>query len=181
MTCLRSFLRIFHHDCLVEAFRILVKKGLPVSLMLCGDGPERPRIEKLVKNYNLDDKTEFLGSVAHTKIPGILSNTDIYISLSEKDGASASLFEAMASGCFPVVSDIPANRLWIQDGINGRLVSFGDPVQLALVLEELIMERVEMERVSKLNREIAESKLDIKKNTLNFKKLFEDVVQAYDF
>jgi len=29
----------------------------------------------------------------------------------------------MACGVFPIVPDIPANRLWIEDGVNGFLVS----------------------------------------------------------
>jgi glycosyltransferase involved in cell wall biosynthesis len=45
-----------------------------------------------------------------------LRTAHIYVSTSLSDSTSVSLLEAMAAGCFPVVSDIPANREWIVDG-----------------------------------------------------------------
>jgi len=41
------------------------------------------------------------------------------VSVPESDATSISLLEAMAFGCVPVVSDLPANREWIQNGVNG--------------------------------------------------------------
>jgi len=46
----------------------------------------------------------------------------VYVSLVSIEGVSASLLEAMACGIFPIVPDIPANRLWIKDGVNGFLI-----------------------------------------------------------
>jgi glycosyltransferase involved in cell wall biosynthesis len=53
----------------------------------------------------------------------LLSQTDIYVSTSLYDGTSVSLLEAMGSGAFPIVTDIPSNREWISPGQNGFLVS----------------------------------------------------------
>jgi glycosyltransferase involved in cell wall biosynthesis len=45
------------------------------------------------------------------------------------------LLEAMASGVFPIVSDIPANREWITDRENGLLFTPGDHLALARAIE----------------------------------------------
>jgi glycosyltransferase involved in cell wall biosynthesis len=48
------------------------------------------------------------------------------------DGTSVSLLEAMAAGCVPVLSDLPANREWVVDGLNGFLVSDLDRLDQAM-------------------------------------------------
>jgi glycosyltransferase involved in cell wall biosynthesis len=51
------------------------------------------------------------------------------------EGVSASLFEAMASNCYPVVTDIPGNQSWIKQRENGQLIPIDDFEMLA---EEII-------------------------------------------
>ena len=64
-----------------------------------------------------------------------LNQVDFYISMPNTEGVSASLFEAMACGCYPIVSDIEGNQSWIQHRKNGQLVTVDDSTQLA---EEII-------------------------------------------
>ncbi|MCK5327111.1 MAG: glycosyltransferase, partial [Candidatus Latescibacteria bacterium] len=63
------------------------------------------------------------------------------------------LLEGMACGCFPVVTDIPANRAWIQDGENGFLVPTDDPKILAERISFAVDNRVLMENAEKKNSE----------------------------
>src|SRR5204863_7768121 len=65
------------------------------------------------------------------ELPGILANSDLYISLIETDGVSASLLEAMATGILPIVPDHPANRFWITPGENGILLTDLSPRSIA--------------------------------------------------
>jgi glycosyltransferase involved in cell wall biosynthesis len=51
------------------------------------------------------------------------------------EGVSASLFEAMACNCYPVVSDIPGNQSWITHRKNGQLIEIDNIEKLA---EELL-------------------------------------------
>ncbi len=51
------------------------------------------------------------------------------------EGVSASLFEAMACNCYPIVSDIPGNQSWITHRENGQLIEVDNIEMLA---EELI-------------------------------------------
>ena len=55
-----------------------------------------------------------------------LLESGFYISMTESDGASLSLMEAMAVGAIPVVSDIEPNREWVKNGVNGVLVPLDD-------------------------------------------------------
>jgi glycosyltransferase involved in cell wall biosynthesis len=47
------------------------------------------------------------------------------------EGVSASLFEAMACNCYPIVSNIAGNQSWINHRKNGQLTTVDDSDMLA--------------------------------------------------
>lgn len=49
-----------------------------------------------------------------------------YLSLPQSDSVSVSVLEAMAHGCIPVLSDLPANRELVRHGDNGLLLAPGE-------------------------------------------------------
>ena len=51
----------------------------------------------------------------------MLRRSKFYISATKSDGSSLSLLEAMGNGVIPIVSNIPSNREWVVDGVNGKL------------------------------------------------------------
>ena len=177
MICLRRFRRIFHHETLIEACRLLRDRGVRVHLTLCGDGTERNAIEARILNAGLSDLVRIFGQVRHEEVPGILREAEIYVALPEIDGASASLFEAMSAGLYPIVSDIPANRQWIRDGVNGALVSYDDAEAVAAAIERAAAEPASRQTAIDRNLEFARTRLDITINTRKFVAFFNDVVR----
>lgn len=65
----------------------------------------------------------FFGKINHDQLVGFLKRSKVYISATKSDGASLSLMEAMACGCYPICSNIASNREWIVDSLNGMLFS----------------------------------------------------------
>ena len=49
-----------------------------------------------------------------------------YLSLPLSDSVSVSVLEAMAHGCMPILSDLPANRELVRDGDNGFVLGEGE-------------------------------------------------------
>ena len=45
------------------------------------------------------------------------------------DALSVSLLEAMSFGCIPIVSDLPDNREWVENGINGIVMKAGTQIK----------------------------------------------------
>jgi glycosyltransferase involved in cell wall biosynthesis len=127
----RNLLPIYNVSLLIRAIPIVLKEEPGTEFLIAGDGTERGALEKEVRNLNIDSALKFLGRVPHEEMPNLLSQADIYVSTSLHDGTSVSLLEAMGSGAFPVVTDIPANREWIINGENGFLISADEPKSLA--------------------------------------------------
>ncbi len=117
---------------ILRAVALLQSNGLVGDLLIAGDGPERPVLERLAVEQNLSSRVRFLGRVD----PACLyPAADIYVSASRSEGMPNSLLEAMSSGLVPVCSDIPGHRALIRPGVRGFLFAPGNPAALAAHIE----------------------------------------------
>jgi glycosyltransferase involved in cell wall biosynthesis len=127
----RNLLPLYNVSLLIRAIPMVLKEEPNIRFFIAGDGPERENLTREAKNLNVSSFIEFLGRVPHEKMADLLAQADIYVSTSLYDGTSVSLLEAMGSGAFPIVTDIPANREWIINGKNGFLVPTNEEEFLA--------------------------------------------------
>jgi glycosyltransferase involved in cell wall biosynthesis len=67
------------------------------ELIIAGDGPEKEKIERLVKDFNV--KAKFLGRIEHDKIVGLYKQCGIFISLCESESYGLTYAEALLAGC----------------------------------------------------------------------------------
>lgn len=96
--------------------------------------------------------------MSHGEIPKILSVADVFISTSLSDGNNVSLNEAMACGAFPIVSNIPANREWIDDGVTGFLIDPADSGALARKVITALGDPHLRQRAAARNREVVQNR-----------------------
>jgi glycosyltransferase involved in cell wall biosynthesis len=118
----RAFLELYRIGLLIDALGHASLKGVKFHCDLIGDGPLRDQLKKQVEDAGLSDHIEFHGQLPPWEVEAVVAAADLYVSIAESDGVSLSLLEAMALGTMPLLSDIPANRLWIEDGVTGVLV-----------------------------------------------------------
>jgi len=135
-----------------------------ITLSLPAGGELQAELESLARDLGVDDAVDFGGGYKPRDLSKIMAAHDVYVSASLWDGASLSLMEAMAGGLFPVVSDIPANSEWLEDGKDARLFAPGDWRGLANILIELPRCKEMMRRAVIRNRETIEQRGDRKKN-----------------
>ena len=72
---------------------------------------------------------ELTGQLPLARVGELLREADVYVSAATSDGTSSSLLEAMASGAFPVVTSIRANRDWLEDGSTGLFFEPREPAR----------------------------------------------------
>jgi len=109
----------YNIDEVINFFKKIADENPKAKLLISHDGSKRSELEDLVKRLKLEDKVSFKGFVSLEDQKLFYKKSAIYISIPTSDSTSVSLIEAMAYGCIPVVSNIPANREWIDDGNNG--------------------------------------------------------------
>jgi L-malate glycosyltransferase len=171
--CSRTWEPIYGVDVLVKAFVKVASQHPNVHLILLGGGSQGGRIRQILMNGGVLERVHFGGHVRQKDLPRWYHMADLYISPSHVDGSSVTLMEALACGLPCLVSDIPGNREWIEEGVNGWLFRDGDVNDLAEKILYAITNRGTFERIRKAARSTAEQKADWKKN-------FGTLLKTYD-
>jgi glycosyltransferase involved in cell wall biosynthesis len=120
------------------------------KLVIIGDGPERPRLDKIVEEHSLSDCVEFVDSVPYSEFPTVMQQADIFAFPSIRELGGGVVVEAMASGLACVVVDYGGPGVFI-DSDRGVKVPMGDLNQLVQSYTEALEQLVENpERISQL-------------------------------
>jgi glycosyltransferase involved in cell wall biosynthesis len=110
-----------------------------VTLLLVGDGPERPRIEELAGRRGV--KAVFTGTVSHLELPELVAAMDVGLLLARADEAfhysPLKLAEYLASGVPVVAPRVPQLAARLHDGVDVVFVDPGDPDALVDAIARL--------------------------------------------
>ena len=117
---------------------------------------------------NIQGLVHFAGQVSQAKSPAYFRAADLYLSASHSDGSSISLLEALATGLPALVSDIPGNLEWIQDGVQGWTFPKGNIAALTQALIHSVDAREALPEMRRAARALAEARADWE---LNFRQL----------
>ena len=113
--------------------------GLPLRLLIVGDGPEGPALRERAQRLGLD--AEFTGAVEPASIPGLLRRADLaaapYPGGEEDYFSPLKVFEYLAAGLPVVASATGQIPSLLRDGATGVLVPAGDVPALRTALAEL--------------------------------------------
>ncbi len=176
LLCTRRLEPVYDLPCVLHALAMLRARGLRFSATIAGDGALRGDLERLAASLDLGAQVSFIGAVAHEGMPALLREHDVYLSASRSDGTSLSLLEAMASGIFPIVSDIPANRAWLDDGEGGLLHSPADAEDLARRVLEFAARRELAARAARLNAARVAERGDRRTNMRRLENLYAELI-----
>lgn len=155
---------------LLSAFLEAAAEIEQLRLILLGAGTLGTEIQEQIAGSGVADRVHCPGLLSYEQLPDVYRSADLYLSASHVDGSSVSLMEAMASGKASLVSDIPGNREWIQDGANGWSFVDGDQQAMAAGMRSAWRARGELTELGRSARETAEARADWSRN---FPKLLE--------
>jgi glycosyltransferase involved in cell wall biosynthesis len=104
-----------------------------LCLMLIGDGPDRPRIERVCRQLGIANRVWFTGRIPQTSMPEHLAAVDIGVVADDQTryASPMKLLEYMAMSKPVVAPDLPNIRDVVTDGGEGILFEPGDAQSLA--------------------------------------------------
>jgi phosphatidyl-myo-inositol dimannoside synthase len=86
------------HDRVIRVLPQLAAGGRPVSYLVAGTGPDRPRLEAIAAALGVSSQVRFLGKVADADLPALYSAADVFALPSTGEGFGIVYLEAMACG-----------------------------------------------------------------------------------
>jgi glycosyltransferase involved in cell wall biosynthesis len=141
-------------------------------LVIGATGTETENLKKIVRELHLGDSVEFIGWVDSETNRNWYARSTFWISIPESDATSISLLEAMAYGCIPILSDLPSNREWIKDKINGSIVAELDADFLTPAFD------LDREKVRSMNQIIIQKDGTKEANRKKFISLYEKIINS---
>ncbi|HUR32121.1 MAG TPA: N-acetyl-alpha-D-glucosaminyl L-malate synthase BshA [Saprospiraceae bacterium] len=123
-----NFRKVKRIEDVVQTFAI-VQKQIPAKLLLVGDGPERPKLERMCRDMDLYEHVRFLGK--QDAIEEILAVADLFIIPSANESFGLAALEAMACEV-PVISSNAGGLPEVNiHGVTGFLSEIGDVKSMA--------------------------------------------------
>lgn len=117
----------------------------PWKLLLVGDGPDRPALEALVRQYGLQEQVCF--AQFRSDPAPLFSLADIFVLPSHSEGSSNVLLEAMAGGLPVVATHVGGNPEIVEQGVTALLPPARHPAELATALQTVLQDSALRQRM----------------------------------
>ena len=126
-------------DLVIRALAKLTADHPDIRLRIVGQGPERPRLERIAAELGVTDNVEFVGYLPlHDDVLKVIAKASVFVSASEIEGFGISVVEAASVGVPFVITDMPVFREVTRDGAGGVLFRLGDADDLADKINRLL-------------------------------------------
>jgi len=129
---------IKNHSALFTAVKELLGEGLPLLLVIVGDGPDRAKLENEVRSCRLSANVKFIGNTC--EIVSHLNSFDMFVLPSFAEGMSNALLEAMSVGLPCIASEVGGNCELVEHGISGLMFDPKHATELARNIKALIVD-----------------------------------------
>jgi glycosyltransferase involved in cell wall biosynthesis len=186
---------------LVQAGRLVQKKGLPVtlrafasflkrypnaSLIIAGEGPLLGELQRLVRELKIDDRVSFPGFILQEQLRDLYYTSHIFLHPSEtgpdgnQEGIPNSMLEAMASGLPVFATQHGGIPEAIKNGVSGVLVPERDDEELARALLSAVQDPGFLLRIARNGAEVVRKNFDLNAQARRLEDVYLGVIGRDD-
>lgn len=155
---------------LIRAVARVRDTGIPIRLILAGDGPLRPDLEALAGELDLGDRVIFPGNIGDMR--RFYGALDVFVLSSIREGSPNVVLEAMACGCPVIATNVGGVPELIGDQDSGLLVDPDDPEGLASALLRLAREPRLRANLAKNGRKRISEQFDLEASVKAYESLY---------
>ena len=155
----------------LRIYAALSSAGVDFSARIVGDGPLRPRLEKLAGHLGVARRVTFVGHVPphevwdHLGWSDVLIYTGVVAPSGDRDGLPNAIAEAMAAGVPVVTSPVAGTTEAVSDGATGIVLPVDRPEAWVEALRRLSSDDAFYESLRLSARRWIEANFDVRTNT----------------
>jgi glycosyltransferase involved in cell wall biosynthesis len=185
----------------VQAGRLIEKKGLPVTLRafagflhehpnakltIAGEGPLLDELRKLTRDLNIDGHVTFTGFISQEQLRGIYYESHVFVHPSQighdgnQEGIPNSMLEAMASGLPVFATEHGGIPEAIENGVSGVLVPEQDHQHLAAALLNAAQDPEFLSRIARNGAEIVRKDFDLRAQARRLEDIYLRIIARGD-
>jgi glycosyltransferase involved in cell wall biosynthesis len=158
------------HADLIEAMGIVHKGGQKVTLVLIGDGPERPKLIQQINALGLEGSVHLPGYIHDPQ--RLLEEIDLMVLPSHTEGLPNAALEALLMEVPVLATRVGGTPEVITDGETGRLVSAHSPEELAAGMREFLADPESWKRMANRGRDAVQANFDFQARTRKLESIY---------
>ncbi|MDX9911776.1 MAG: glycosyltransferase family 4 protein [Phycisphaerales bacterium] len=159
----------------------LSTRDVPFHCDIVGDGPQERMVRSMIDalpNARAQRTISMHGPRDPAWVQTLLDNIDVSVLVSEYEGTSIAMLEAMGRGVVPVVTRVRSGAAdWIEDGVSGSLTEVGDVGAMADRVVELHHDRDRLAHMGAAAWERVRGPLSIDAMALQYETILHDAMR----
>ncbi len=123
----------------LEALNLLAELKLTFEAhFIYQSGPLEDEILVFIEKHNMKNYLNVKKDIRHDEVEVLLNQSHYFVSCSKYEGSGYALIEALACGCIPIVSDIPAFNYLLNNLEKKYIINKLFPLDLSQQLRDVI-------------------------------------------
>jgi glycosyltransferase involved in cell wall biosynthesis len=170
-----SLIRVKGFGLAIKAFKEFNDRHPDSEFNIMGSGPERPRLQTLIQDSNLNAKVHLVPHMTRGELLEKMGSHDVFLFPSLRDGGGAVVIEAMAAGKPVICLDTGGPGMHVTDDWGFKIAPSSPEHaihELASCLERMYLYRDLRDRLGRAAHEGAE-------NYYHWDKLGEQLMEIY--
>jgi L-malate glycosyltransferase len=165
-------------DDLLRAAATLSSRGVPLRVVLAGDGPARAKLTRLAVALGIEERVDFRGEIPHGAVSAVLRELDVFVMPSRAEGFGVAALEAQAMELPVVATCVHGIPDVVRDGETGLLVPPGDLDALADAIERLAADAALRAEMGRAGRTFVKERYRWQENAAQMERLYRDLLSA---
>jgi len=157
-----------------KALNLIKEQNYKFHLIIIGDGEMREIIENEIIQNNLNSEVTLAGR--RTDIAELLSDADIFVLASKREGLPIAILEAMSSGLPIVATTVGAISEVLEDGYNAFMVEAENSVSLANGISKLLDDETLIDDYGRNSRKLVEEKYSMNFIVDQYAELYQQLI-----
>ena len=165
-------------EVLVHAAKLVIEETPDAKFLIGGTGPDIPKIERLIRNLDLQQSVKLVGFLPNAELPAYYSTADVFAFHTLYEGFGIVAIEAMASGTPVVTTDVGGLVEIVKENHSGFVVPPNSPTRMAEAILALMENSDRLKAYSIQARTAAEEKYSIRIVAQEYRRLYSRLLNS---